>query len=230
MTLLQEHLHDDFSKSVAVSIGALEWVPSPVPGVLRRPLDRVGGEVARATSVVRFLPNYHFEAHTHGGGEEYLVLDGVFSDESGDYGALTYVRNAPGSAHKPFSREGCEIFVKLHQMKPQGENSVIVHSKELDWQPVKTLPGVFEKVLFKATDWYEEVALMKITPEAPPTDLSFVEGGEILLLDGALLVDGQLHEAMSWLRFPDKACARIEARSGALFWIKKGIDFLAAPI
>ena len=50
-------------------------------------LDRIGDEVARATSIVRYAPHSHFSPHTHGGGEEFLVLDGVFQDEHGDYPA-----------------------------------------------------------------------------------------------------------------------------------------------
>jgi hypothetical protein len=33
-------------------------------------------EVARATSIVRYAPQSRFSPHTHGGGEEFLVLDG----------------------------------------------------------------------------------------------------------------------------------------------------------
>ena len=55
--------------------------------------DRVGGELARATSLVRYAPASSFERHAHSGGEEVLVLDGVFTDENGDYSAGTYLRN-----------------------------------------------------------------------------------------------------------------------------------------
>jgi len=43
------------------------------------------------------------------------VLEGVFSDEHGDYGAGMYVRNPVGSKHTPFSKDGCAILVKLWQ-------------------------------------------------------------------------------------------------------------------
>ena len=82
-----------------------DWVTSPMAGVLRRPLDRVGDEVARATSLVRYAPGSQFKRHMHGGGEEILVLDGVFSDEQGDYPAGTYLRNPPGTGHAPHSRD-----------------------------------------------------------------------------------------------------------------------------
>src|SRR5689334_19491242 len=104
-------LNADFAKRVAVH--AAPWTPSPMPGVARRMLDRLGDEVARATSIVRYAPGSSFSPHVHGGGEEFLVLDGVFSDEHGDCPAGTYVRNPPTSAHTPGTAAGCTIFVKL---------------------------------------------------------------------------------------------------------------------
>jgi anti-sigma factor ChrR (cupin superfamily) len=76
-------------------------------------LDRIGDEVVRATSIVRYAPGSHFSAHTHGGGEEFFVLNGVFQDEHGDYPVGSYVRNPPTSSHVPGSDLGCVIFVKL---------------------------------------------------------------------------------------------------------------------
>ena len=78
-------LNADFSKRVAIHSEQVEWLASPMPGVDRRMLDRIGGEVARATSIVRYVPNSKFSAHTHTGGEEFIVLDGVFQDEHGDF-------------------------------------------------------------------------------------------------------------------------------------------------
>src|SRR6516165_7170873 len=62
-----------------------------------RPVHRIGDEVARATSVVRYAPKSRFSAHIHGGGEEFLVLDGVFQDEHGDFPVGSYIRNPPTS-------------------------------------------------------------------------------------------------------------------------------------
>ena len=67
-------LYADFSQRVVVLSEALPWVDSPMPGVQRRMLERDGEEVARATSIVRYAPDSYFSAHTHGGGEEFLVL------------------------------------------------------------------------------------------------------------------------------------------------------------
>src|ERR1700722_1311849 len=106
-------LNADFSKRAVVHATNLPWVPSPMAGVERRMLDRVGDEIARATSIVRYAPGSHFSPHTHDGGEEFLVLEGVFQDEHGDYPVGSCVRNRPTSRHKPGSSAGCTILVKL---------------------------------------------------------------------------------------------------------------------
>ena len=108
-------INADFEQRAVMRPDDARWQPSPLPGVERWMLDRVGGEVARATSLVRYAPGSRFERHVHGGGEEILVLDGVFSDDDGDHAAGAYLRNPPGSAHEPRSGEGCLLFVKLRQ-------------------------------------------------------------------------------------------------------------------
>jgi anti-sigma factor ChrR (cupin superfamily) len=126
-------LHADLSQRVVVESESLDWVDSPMVGVQRRMLERDGEEVARATSVVRYAPDSHFSAHTHCGGEEFLVLEGIFSDEYGDYPAGTYIRNPVGSTHTPFSKEGCTILVKLWQMHPDDQQRVAIATKETPW-------------------------------------------------------------------------------------------------
>lgn len=219
-----EHIRDDFTRPVAVSVDGLEWVSSPVEGVLRKPLDRVGGEVARATSVVRFEAGRRFSPHTHGGGEEFLVLSGVFSDDSGDYGPLSYVRNPPGSSHTPRSEDGCEIFVKLRQMRPTGEPALAVDATRLDWQGVSGAEGVSAKRLFAADDWLEEVDLIKLEAGACWRPLAFQEGAEVLVLAGALLVDEAVHAPLSWLRFPKGTAVSFQAEAATQFWLKRGLN------
>ena len=125
------NLNSDFGARAAVHAARLDWTPSPIPGVDRRMLDRIGDEVARATSIVRYAPHSHFSAHTHGGGEEFLVLDGVFQDEHGDYPAGTYVRNPPTSRHTPGSEPGCTIFVKLWQFDPDDRTQLRIDTLAL---------------------------------------------------------------------------------------------------
>jgi anti-sigma factor ChrR (cupin superfamily) len=105
-------LHADLAQRAVVDTQTLAWTPSPMAGVERRMLDRRGGEVARATSIVRYAPGSRFARHSHGGGEEILVLQGVFEDERGHYLSGHWLRNPPGSAHRPWSASGCTIWVK----------------------------------------------------------------------------------------------------------------------
>ena len=72
----------------------MEWIASPAGGVDRKMLDRIGDEKARATSIVRYAADSAFPEHEHPLGEEFYVLEGVFSDEHGDYPAGTYVQES----------------------------------------------------------------------------------------------------------------------------------------
>ncbi|MGB7300857.1 MAG: cupin domain-containing protein, partial [Burkholderiaceae bacterium] len=118
--------NDDFSKRVLLHGDSLPWEASPMPGVDRRRLDRVVGDHDRVTTIVRYAPNSRFSAHAHPGGEEFIVLDGVFEDEYGDWPPGSYVRNPPTSKHTPGSRSGCTIFVKLWQFDP--DDRTFVHA------------------------------------------------------------------------------------------------------
>jgi anti-sigma factor ChrR (cupin superfamily) len=45
-----------------------------------------------------------------------VVLDGVFQDEHGTYPAGSWLRNPPGSVHRPWSDLGCTIWVKTGRL------------------------------------------------------------------------------------------------------------------
>ena len=121
----------DLDLTVHVDGAQPDWVASPLPGVERFMLDRVGDEVAVATTIVRYAPGSTFDAHTHALGEEFIVLEGVFSDEHGDFPAGSYVRNPPGTAHAPHSNEGCVIWVKLRQFDDKDLTPVVA---QIPWQ------------------------------------------------------------------------------------------------
>src|SRR5580765_5283685 len=150
-------LNADFSRRVAVHAARLAWTPSPIAGVERRMLDRIGDEVARATSIVRYAPQSRFSAHTHGGGEEFLVLEGVFQDEHGDYPAGSYVRNPPTSRHTPGSAPGCTLFVKLWQFDPEDRVHLRTDTGRTPYVPARGRSGVEIMPLF--CDRSEDVRL-----------------------------------------------------------------------
>ena len=63
------HLNADFTVRVLIHGADLPWTASPLAGVDRRMLSRMGDEIALATSLVRYAPGSHFSAHTHARGE-----------------------------------------------------------------------------------------------------------------------------------------------------------------
>ncbi|MEX0758488.1 MAG: cupin domain-containing protein, partial [Tistlia sp.] len=192
-------LNADFTKRAAVHAGRLDWIASPMPGVERKLLDRVGEEVARATSLVRYAPGSRFSPHVHGGGEEFLVLEGLFQDEHGDYPAGSYLRNPPTSSHSPGSGPGCTIFVKLWQFDPADRTEVRLDSREVAPERAADRPGVESFPLFR--DRHEDVRLERWAPGAEVV-LALPGGLEILVLEGGFAEGGQRFEPLSWQRLP----------------------------
>lgn len=195
------NLNDDFTQRVVQTEAEAEavWTPSPTPGIERRMLDRVGGEVARATSIVRYAPDSRFARHVHGGGEEILVLEGMFSDERGDYPAGTYLRNPPGSSHAPFSREGCTLFVKLWQFAEDDSEALRIDTRSAPWYP-----GLVAGLSVMPLHEHDGVstALVRWAPETRFNPHIHVGGEEIFVLDGVFRDENGAYPAGTWLRSP----------------------------
>ena len=183
-------------------------------------LDRIGDEVARATSIVRYAPGSQFSPHVHGGGEEFLVLEGVFQDEHGDFPEGSYVRNPPQSRHTPGSKPGCTMFVKLWQFDLADRTHVRVDTNKRAFLNVKEHDGVRLMPLFK--DAREDVRLEQWAPAAA-IELDPDGGLEVLVVEGGFSEGGETYRPQSWLRLPIGAhlSARVSA-DGCRVWIKEG--------
>ncbi len=212
-------INADLTKRAEANTEDMEWVPSPEPGVLRRMLDRDGAEVARCTTVVRFEPGARFPEHTHVGGEEFLVLDGVFTDEDGDYPAGTYVRHPVGSRHSAWSDGGCEILVKLMQMDAEDRERVVIDTNAMDWQPGPE-PGVEIKPLHEFGD--EKVMLMRILAGTRIPRHAHEAGTELFVLDGALADEDGTYGKSAWLRQPAGSVHEPFSEEGCVYYVKKG--------
>lgn len=212
-------LNDDFTKPVLVRGASLEWVPSPTAGVDRRMLFRIGNEKARATSIVRYAPGSAFPNHIHVGGEEFVVLEGVFQDEHGDYPAGSYVRNPPGSSHAPGSSDGCTIFVRLWQFRADDRTQVVRRPREGDAGAPQ--PGVRE-TLIVYEDLHEEV---RVETWIANRDVAIMNprGLEFLIMSGDVMINGEALGTQSWGRLPAGTpltahCGRFNVR----VWMKRG--------
>lgn len=190
-------LNMDRRQAVCVRPGDQPWLDAPQAPVRRWPLEREAPESGEVTSLVEYLPGAQFPQHRHPHGEEILVLSGVFSDESGDYPAGSYLRSPAGSRHSPFSQPGCVLFVKLNQFAEQDTATVRLLPQQLCWQTLS--PGLerADLHLFAA----EHSALWRST-SAMPVPLPEHARGEILVLEGSLMLADEVLPAGSWLRLP----------------------------
>jgi quercetin dioxygenase-like cupin family protein len=218
---LPERIFADLTEAAAADTEAMAWIASPSPGVERKPLDRDGGEVARATSVVRYAAGSRFAPHRHERGEEFLVLDGVFADEHGRYPAGTYVRNPPGSAHAPFSDEGCTILVKLRQMPDADRQDVVIDTNAAPWVPAR-VSGHWRQSLYASAVSTETVGIERLAPGTAIAPRRPAGGEEIFVLEGSLLVDGAMHRRGAWIRRPAGDGAALASPDGCRFWVKRG--------
>ena len=219
-------INADFSKRAVVRPEDYAWAPSPAAGVERMMLDRVGDEVARATSLVRFAPGSRFDAHSHGGGEEFLVLEGVFSDETGDFPVGSYVRNPIGTSHTPHTDPGCTILVKLHQFAEDDTAHFGVDTKTAAFRP-----GLVEglSVLPLHTASNENVALVRWAPGTKFTPHQHWGGEEIFVLEGTFQDEHGDYPAGSWLRSPHLSTHAPWSDEGCLIYVKTGhLAFAAA--
>ncbi len=212
-------LNADFTKRAVVHGAAIPWQASPIPGVERRMLDRIGAEVARATSIVRYVPNRRFSPHTHGGGEEFLVLAGVFQDEYGEYPVGTYVRNPPTSRHTPGSIGGCIILVKLWQFDPGDRTQVTIDTTQRPYISELTRLGTSMLSLFE--DDRETVRLEKWQANTS-IDLLVPDGLEIFVIQGGFHEGGEIFQPYSWLRLPPDSRLLAHCGSeGCQIWLKQ---------
>jgi anti-sigma factor ChrR (cupin superfamily) len=197
-------------------------------GVERQMLDRIGEEVARATSIVRYAANARFSEHVHGGGEEILVLAGSFHDASDDYPEGTYVRNPIGTAHAPWAGpDGAVLFVKLHQFDAADTERVVIDTHTAKWYP-GLVPGL--TVLPLHEHGAEHVALVRWAPLTKFSSHRHWGGEEILVLEGVFEDEHGAYPKGSWLRSPHlSAHTPFTGPAGALIYVKTGHLAAAEP-
>ncbi|MGF1719004.1 cupin domain-containing protein [Vibrio kyushuensis] len=218
---MSTHINADFTQRIVIRPEDYQWVDSPMPGVERMMLDRIGDEVARATTIVRFAPYSQFSPHLHSGGEEFVVLEGTFSDDHQDYLKGSYVRNPIGTSHKPkIGKGGATIFVKLHQFDPNDTEQKAIDTQIEPWHQ-----GLVEglKVMPLHEFEGEHVALVKWAPNTEFSSHQHWGGEEILVLEGTFYDEHGAYPAGSWLRSPHLSQHNpFTKEDGALIYVKTG--------
>lgn len=212
------NLHSDYSQRIVLYQEDLPWVDSPALGVQRRMLDRIGGEQARATSIVRYAPNTHFAAHCHDFGEEILVLDGELRDEFGHYPAGAYLMNPPGSSHAPYSETGCTLFVKLRHLGDEHVEREYVDTKTAEWLQ-GLVPGLHVMPLMRQGSGS---TLVRWAPNTYFNPHRHYGGEEIYVVDGVFADEYGTYPKGSWIRTPHMSMHTPYSKEGCTIFVKTG--------
>ncbi len=224
---MSSDLNGDLGVRVSMHSTALEWSDSPSGGVSRKRLHRVGPvESGQVTSIVRFAPGSAFSAHEHPDGEEILVLEGVFTDERGDWPAGSYLLSPEGFEHRPSSTPGCTLFVKLRQYGGAGRETVALHRDALIWAEGRVV-GSRRQILYRDDRFPEEVTIERWSPEVGERE--WPDGGEVFVLSGAFEESGELFNRGSWLRIPAGGRLAPRVEEGCEVYVKAGGVSLLEP-
>lgn len=213
-----DSLNMDLSQKVVIETKQMSWEGSRAENVLRKPLERAFQESGRATSIVQFMAGASFPAHRHDMGEEILVLEGVFSDETGDYPAGTYLRNPPGSSHAPHSGKGCTLFVKLEQFDPKDQTKVVINTQETAWQP-----GIGNLQVMGLHSFQTEHTALVWWPKGETFQPHHHWGGEeIMVLQGEFIDEHGRYPTGTWIRSPHLSLHDPWVEQETLIWVKTG--------
>lgn len=219
---MSESINGDLSAKASVDTNAMDWAPSPSGTVFRKRVHLVGPpESGQVTSIVRYAPASSFPAHDHPDGEEILVLDGVFSDEHGDWPAGTYLLNPEGFRHAPFSNDGCLLFVKLRQFPGRDREHHVIDTGALDWQTTDT-EGVACKPLYSQEGFSDRMCLERWDAGIESADIFYPDGAELFVIEGEFQDEDGRYPAGTWVRLPAGATHRPASPSGCTVYVKLG--------
>ncbi len=212
-------LNSNFTQRVVVEFSSLEWIDLPVAGIQRRLIEWDGDEVARLTSIDRYAPGSGFEIHEHDLGEEILVLDGEFSDESGSFGSGTYIKNPPGYSHAPSSAMGCTLFIKQSHLDLEDNQRTVINTRKATWFP-GLVPGL--SVLPLSEFDTQHTALVRWAPGTQFNSHRHYGGEEIYVLEGVFEDEFGSYPAGTWIRSPHLSAHRPFSNKGCTILVKTG--------
>lgn len=217
-----ESINGALAERATADTEAMDWTASPSGTVWRKRVHLVGPpESGQVTSIVRYQPDSSFPAHDHPDGEEILVLDGVFSDEHGDWPAGTYLLNPEGFRHTPFSKPGCTLLVKLRQFPGLDREHHVIDTRALEWQ-ASDVAGIAIKPLYAQAGFSDTTRLERWDAGAALPERSYPGGVEYFVIDGAFADEAGTYGAGTWLRLPEGASHAPRAVQGCTLYVKEG--------
>jgi anti-sigma factor ChrR (cupin superfamily) len=222
-----EAINGNLSVRAVADTTRMEWAPSPSGSVWRKRVHLVGpAESGQVTSVVRYEAGSRFPAHDHPDGEEILVLEGVFSDEHGDWPAGTFLLNPEGFRHAPFSERGCVLFVKLRQFPGRERRHVVLNTHKLAWEP-SSIPAVTYKTLYQQAGFSDLMRLERWPARADLGAICYGQGAELFVLEGQCADEAGTYSAGCWLRLPAGSEHHPRSAEGCTLYVKRsGLPYL----
>jgi anti-sigma factor ChrR (cupin superfamily) len=197
-------INSDYSKRVVINHHDLPWIPSPESGIERRMLERLGDEVAKATSIVRYHPGSTFQRHAHEYGEE--------------ISAGTYIMNPPGSSHAPRSETGCILFVKLRHLGSEQVHREVLNTSTANWYQ-GMVPGLTVMPLMQQGTGS---TLVRWAPQTYFNPHKHYGGEEIFVVKGVFEDEYGRYPAGSWIRSPHMSMHQPFSKEGCTIFVKTG--------
>ena len=150
-----------------------------------------------------------------------MLVEGIFSDEHGDWPAGTYLLNPEGFRHSPFSREGCTLFVKLRQFPGTDRRHVAIQTADLSWTPADR-PGTQVKSLYRQPPYSDQTRLERWETPGNVGQINFSAGAELFVLLGAFADECGRYRRHSWLRIPAGGSLKPQGSEPCELYVKEG--------
>jgi hypothetical protein len=206
------NLNSDFGARAAVHAARLDWTPSPIPGVGRRMLDRIGDEGGARHLDRPLHPALPFRA----------------AHPRRRRGVPGAGRRLPGRARRLSRRHLCpqpadqqpHARLKLWQFDPDDRTPVRTDTTALSFAPAPAIPGVEFAVLYENA---EELVLLERWAPGVRIAVPIPGGIELLVLDGGFTEGREEFTRYSWLRLPTGSTLQARAGpQGCRLWVKSG--------
>ncbi len=214
-------VHDDFDQRIVIKPKDDSWTSLSIPGIEHITLDRIGGHLNCATTLVRYTQDCEIPENSHTGGLEIFVLDGMFSDEHGEYSTGAYVRipNSTCSTRR-VATKGSLLFMKFYPLSKNDKQRTVIDTKKATWRP-----GVVEGLQVMPLHEFggEHVALVRWAPHTQFNLHSHRGGEEILVLKGVFHDEYDQYPTGTWIRSPHLSRhTPFTKEEGALIYVKVG--------
>lgn len=182
-------MNSDYEKKVFIDTNDLSWENQEQRGVYKKILSCKESE---ETSLIKFEPDTTLNSKGKINSVEIFVLEGVYTNQFGDFEKGTYMYLPQEDEGKVQSKTGCVIFRKTNHF--DDAQDIIVDTTSTQWQPgqgnLQVMPLGSQGALVK---W--------------PKDERFVPhrhwgGEEIFVLDGIFMDEHGKYPKGSWVRSP----------------------------